>query len=122
MDEISTIIKHDNNQVINNNIFPNDNEHNTSFLDQLLCKTTKIIYISFTLESTFNISRIKYRSRYNSTNGILETLYQKIAFLKMDKYNSQKKESIGFFLGINPKLTLRMALKKKSTKSVYGWT
>ena len=30
----------------------------------------------------------------------------------MDKYNSQKEASIGFFLGVNPKLTLRKALKQ----------
>ena len=31
----------------------------------------------------------------------------------MEKYNSQKEASIGFFLGVNPKLTLRKALKQK---------
>ena len=30
----------------------------------------------------------------------------------MEKYNSQKEASIGFFLGVNPKLTLRKALKQ----------
>ena len=31
----------------------------------------------------------------------------------MRKYDSQIEVSIGFFLGINPKLTLRKALKEK---------
>ena len=31
----------------------------------------------------------------------------------MEKYNSQQEASIGFFLGVNPKLTLRKALKQK---------
>ena len=31
----------------------------------------------------------------------------------MEKYNSQKETSIGFFLGINQKLTLRKALKQR---------
>ena len=35
------------------------------------------------------------------------------AYLKMEKYNSQKEASIGFFLGINPKLTLRKTLKQR---------
>ena len=34
----------------------------------------------------------------------------------MEKYNSQKEASIGFFLGVNPKLTLRKALKQKIDK------
>ena len=31
----------------------------------------------------------------------------------MEKYNSQKKAGIEYFLGVNPKLTLRKALKQK---------
>ena len=71
------------------------------------------MYISFTLESSFTLSQLKHGSRYNSTNGIIETLRENFAYLKMEKYNSQKEASIGFFLGINPKLTLRKALKQR---------
>ena len=38
----------------------------------------------------------------------------------MEKYNSQKEAIIGFFLGINPKLTLRKALKQRIDES-YLW-
>ena len=31
----------------------------------------------------------------------------------MEKYNSQKEENIGFFLEINPNLTLKMVLKQR---------
>ena len=113
MDKTAAIITHDNTRITNSNTFPTDNEHNTSFTDQRLCKVTTIVYISFTLASSFNLSQIKDGSRYTSANGILESLRENLNFLKMEKYNSQKETSIGFFLGINPKLTLRNALKKK---------
>ena len=76
-------------------------------------KVINSIYISFAHESTLTLSQLKYGSRYNSTNGIIETLCANLAFLKMEKYNSQKEASIGFFLGINPKLTLRKGLKQR---------
>ena len=38
----------------------------------------------------------------------------------MEKYNSQKEASIWFFLGVNPKLTLRKALKQKIDE-IYLW-
>ena len=50
------------------------------------------MYISFSLESTFNLSQIKYGTRYNSTKWILETLRENLAFLKMEKYNSKNKQ------------------------------
>ena len=97
MDETAAIITHDNTHITNNNTFPTDNGHNTSFPDQRLCKVTKIIYILFTLKSAFNLSHIKYGSRYNPTNGILETLREILTFLKIEKYNSQKEANIRFF-------------------------
>ena len=71
MDETAAIITHDNIRITNINTFTNDKEHNTSFPDQRLCKVTKRMYISFTLESTLTLSQLKYGSRYNSTNGII---------------------------------------------------
>lgn len=97
-----------------------DKEHNTIFPDQRLCNITKQVYISFTLESEFNLSQIKYGSSYNNSGGIIETLRKNLAFLKMEKYNSEKGVSIGLFLGINPKLTLRKALKQKIDE-IFLW-
>ena len=71
------------------------------------------MYISFTLKSELTLSQLKHGSRYNSTNEIIETLRENLAYLKMEKYNSQNEASIGFFLGINPNLTLRKALKQR---------
>ena len=119
MDNSATIVTHDNTPITNSNTFPTDKEHKTAFLDQRLCNIAKRVYISFTLESEFNLSQIKYGSRYNTPDGIIEKLRANLAFLYMEKYNSQKEESIGFFLGVNPKLTLRKALKQKLMKSVF---
>ena len=113
MDESAAIITHENKRITNSNTFPTDNKHNITFPDQRICKITKRVYISFTLESELNLSQIKYGSRYTSSGGIIETLCAILAFLKTEKYNSQKEASIRFFLGVNPKLTLRKALKQK---------
>ena len=113
IDESVAIITHENKRITNSNTFPTDNEHNITFPNQRICKITKRVYISFTLESELTLSQIKYGSRYSSSEGIIETLRANLAFLKMEKYNSQKEASIGFFLGVNPKLTLRKALKQK---------
>ena len=113
MNETAAIITHNNIQITNSNTFSNDKEPNTSFPDQRLCKVTKRMYISFTLESTFTLSQLKYGSRYNSTNIIIENLRANRTFFKMEKYDGQKEASIGIFQGINPKLTLRKALKQR---------
>ena len=71
MDESVTIITHDNNRITNSNTFPTDEEHNNVFPDQRTCHVTKRVYISFTLESEFNLSQIKYGSRYNTSGEII---------------------------------------------------
>ena len=112
-DETAVIITPNKNRITNSNTFPTDEEHETLFPDQRLCKITNRMYISFTLESELTLSQLKHGSRYNATNGIIETLRENLAYIKMEKYNSQKEASIGFFLGINPKLTLRTVLKQR---------
>ena len=71
------------------------------------------MYTSFTLESEYNLYQLKYGSKYNSSNGILETLRENLSYLKMNKYKSQKEARIGLFLEIIPKLTLWKVLKQK---------
>ena len=72
------------------------------------------MYISFTLEFDFNLSQIKDGSRYNSTNGILETHRENLAFLKIEKYNSQKEASIGFFLEKKPEINSKKTPRAKN--------
>ena len=110
-DETAVIITLNKTRITNSNTFSTDEELQTLFPDQRLCKITKRMYISFTLESELTLSQLKHGSRYNSTNIIIKTLRENLAYIKMEKYNSQKEASIGFFLGINPKLTLRTVLK-----------
>jgi len=112
-DDTAVIITHNKTRIQNSNIFPTDEEYKTLFPEQRLCKITKRMYISFTLESELTLSQLKHGSKYNYTTGIIETLRENHAFIKMEKYNSQKEASIGFFLGINPKLTLRTVLKHR---------
>jgi len=74
---------------------------------------TKQMYLSFTLESAHTISQLKYSSKYEGTTGIFDTLCDNLAFIKIQKFHSLTEASIRFFVGINPKLTLRNVLKKK---------
>ena len=58
----------------------------------------------------------------NGNKYNFDTLRRNSAFLRMRKYNSQTEASIGFFLGINPKLILRKALKEKFMTLLLGLT
>ena len=81
------------------------------FPDIKTCDITKLVYLVFKLESTYMLSQLKCRSKQNETSGIFETLRENLAFLKMNKCQSQIEGSIRFFLRINPKLALRNVLK-----------
>ena len=81
------------------------------FPDIKTCDITKLVYLVFKLESTYMLSQLKCRSKQNETSGIFETLRENLAFLKMNKCQSQIEASIRFFLRINSKLTLRNILK-----------
>lgn len=78
-----------------------------------MCNINKRVYVPFKLEPTQTISQLKYGSFANGNKDIFDTLRANTAFLQMMKYDSQTEANIGFFLGINPKLTLRNALKNK---------
>ena len=97
MDNSETIITFDNTRITNNNTLSTNKEHNITFHDQRLCNITVRVYISFTLESEFNLSQIKYGSRYNTSGSIIETLRANLVFLKDGKIQLPKEASIGFF-------------------------
>ena len=80
----------------------------------------KRIHLSFTLESTFTLFQLKYGSKYDGTTEIFETIYENLSFIKLKKFHSLTETSIGFFLGINRKLTLRNVLKKKMDE-ICSW-
>ena len=62
MDVTAEIITQDNLRITNNNTIPNDKGYTNLFPDQRLCKVTKRMYISFTLESDYTLSQLKHRS------------------------------------------------------------
>ena len=102
-----------NHRIIHSKDIPTGTEYETTFPDIRTDPITKRMYLSFTLESTHTISQLKYGSKYDGTTGIFETLRENLAFIKLQNFQSLTEASIGFFLGINPKLTLRNVLKQK---------
>ena len=112
IDDTAAIITN-NHRITHSKDIPSGTEYETTFPDIRTDHITKRMYLSFTLESTHTISQLKYGSKYDGTTGIFETLRENLAFIKLQKFQSLTEASIGFFLGINPKLTLRNVLKQK---------
>ena len=113
IDESATIISLDQIQITHGKDMTTVKDCKTVFTDWRKCNVTKREYVSFKLESTQTISQLKYGSFANDNKGIFDTLRSNSVFLRMRKDDSQTDASIGFFLGINPKLTLRKPLKEK---------
>ena len=113
IDDTAVIITLEQIRIKHGKDMPTEKDYKTVFTDWRQCHVTKREYVSFQLESTQTISQLKYGSMANVNKGIFDTLRSNSAFLRMRKYGSQTEASIGFFLGINPKLTLRKALKEK---------
>ena len=112
IDDTTVIITLDQTRINHGKYMPTKQEYKTVFTDWRKCQVAKRKYVSFQLESTQTISQLKYGSMANGTKDIFDTLHSNSTFLRIRKYGSQTEASIGFFLGINPKLTLRKALKK----------
>ena len=91
-----------------------EREYKTVFKDWRKCNVIKREYVSFKLEITQTISQLKYGSYANGNKSIFDTLRKNFAFPRVRKYDYHAEASIGFCLGINPKLTLRKALKEKN--------
>ena len=115
IDDSAVIISLDQLRITHGKDIPTEKEYKTVFVDWRKCNVTKREYISFQLKSTQTISQLKYGSLANANTCIFDTLRSNSAFLRMRKYDSQTEASIGFFLGINSKLTLRKALKEKKS-------
>ena len=109
-----------NNQITHSKNIPSGAEYEQMFPDIRTDHMTKHIYLSFTLESTHTVSQLKYGSKYDGITGIFDTLRENLAFIKIQTFHSLTEASIRFFLGINPKLTLRNVLKKKIDE-IFTW-
>ena len=112
IDDTAAIITSDNNRITHSKYIPSGVAYKQMFPDIRTDTITKRIYLSFTLESTFTLSQLKYGSKYDGKTGIFKTLRKILAFIKVKKSHSLIEASIGFFLGINPKITLRNVLKQ----------
>lgn len=92
---------------------PSTGEHKEMVKELRTCDIIKSVYVSFKLESTHTVSQLKYEPTINGYEGMFDTVREHFVFLEMNKFQSHTGTSIGFFLGINPKLTLRNVLKEK---------
>ena len=113
IDESAAIISFNQIWITHCKDMPTKKDYKRVFTDWRNYNVTKREYVSFQLDSTQTISQLKYGSMANGNRGIFDTFRRFSAFLRIRTYDSQIEASIVFFLGINPKLTLRKALKEK---------
>ena len=113
IDDSTVIITSDNTSVTNSKYIPSGKGYEQMFPAIRTDAVTKWIYLSFKLESTHTLTQLKFGSKHDDTTGIFDTLHDNLVFIKLNKFQSQIEANIGFFLEINPKLTLRKVLKKK---------
>ena len=106
------IISLDQHRINNGKDIPIAEEYKKVFKDWRIYNVIKREYVSFNLESTQTISQLKYGSYSNGNKEIFDALRTNATFLRIRKYDSQIEASIGYFLGINPELTLGKALKE----------
>ena len=93
--------------------FPSTQETYTStFKDIHKESDNSRVYVSHKIESSKPLSELKHGSR-NCMSNIFETLVKNNAFLSHKKFNSHKEHSIGFFMKVNPKITLRNEMRER---------
>ena len=93
--------------------FPSTQEIYTStFKDIHKENDNSRVYVSHKIESAKPLGELKHGSRYCMSN-IFDTLVKNNAFLSHKKFNSHKEHSIGFFLEVNPKITLRNEMRNR---------
>ena len=92
--------------------FPSETYNYTSiFNDFTKCPKTSRVYISFKIESSRTLGDLKHVNNTHMEN-IFNTLKKNNAFLRHEKFKSHKEHSLGFFLDINPRVTLRKLLRR----------
>ena len=86
--------------------FPSEASNYTSlFNDFTKCPKTSRVYISFKIESSRSLGELKHGNNTHMEN-IFDTLKKNNAFLRHEKFKSHKEHSLGFFVEINPRVTL----------------
>ena len=93
--------------------FPSEASKYTSmFHDFTKCPKTSRVYISFKIESSRSLGELKHGNNTHLEN-IFDTLKKNNAFLRHEKFKSHKEHSLGFFVDINPRVTLRETLRRR---------
>ena len=80
---------------------------------------TSTVYVTHKIESAKSVSDLKHGNNSDMIN-ILSTLVENGGFLKHQKFQSHKEHAIGFFVQINPKVTLRDKLCER-IQDVLMW-
>ena len=99
--------------------FPEGNDYTNVFTKIIKCPKTSRVYISHKIESAKSIAELKYGNNKEMTN-IFDTLIANGAYLTHNKFQSHKEHAIGFFVNINPRVTLRDELRAR-LQEVLMW-
>ena len=82
------------------------------FNDFTKCPQASRVDISFKIESSRSLGKLKHGNNTQMEN-IFDTLKKNNAFLRHEKLKSHKEHSLGFFVDINPRVTLRETLRRR---------
>ena len=82
------------------------------FNDFTKCPKTSRVYISFKIESSRSLGDLKHGNNTHMEN-IFDTLKKNNVFLRHEKLKSHKEHSLGFFVEINQRITLREPLRRR---------
>ena len=99
--------------------FPEGNDYTNVFTKIIKYPNTSRVYISHKIESAKSIAELKYGNNKEMTN-IFDTLIANGAYLTHNKFQSHKEHAIGFFVNINPRVTLRDELRAR-LQEVLMW-
>ena len=88
------------------------NDYTNIFTKIIKCPKTFRVYISHKIESAKSIADLKYGNNKEMKN-IFNTLIANGAYLTHNKFQSHKEHAIGFFVNINPRVTLRDELRSR---------
>ena len=107
---ILTLIIYISHRITHNKDIPTSEGYEQMFPNIRTNAITKRMYLSFTFESIYTFSQLKYDSKHDGTTGIFEILRENLAFVKLKRFHSLTEASIDFFLEIYPKLNLQNVL------------
>ena len=99
--------------------FPKGEDYTKVFTNLVKDNRTSTVYVTHKIESAKSVSDLKHGNNSDMTN-IFSTLVENGGFLKHQKFQSHKEHAIGFFVQINPRVTLRDKLRER-IQDVLMW-